>query len=215
MLDACAEPPELLENGLGYRFRLGEDMPAVEMLLPRLALRDREGAPLHPQHILDSDLADAPPLHLMLLVQAGHSALGLWEGFSLLRHTVIRKYVVRGNGRAQPLHRKTRGKSRYGSRLRLREAEEQLEETNARTNLWLAESHHPPVVHLSCPVRLFADLIRAEPLPTFHQRACVLKIPHHVHRPNHEEMLSVHRLLSQGAVRQTLPAPCARAQIST
>ena len=42
-----------------------------------------------------------------------------WRGEELVRHKVFKRYVVRGRGRAQPTHLKSKGKSRYGSRLRL------------------------------------------------------------------------------------------------
>ena len=58
-------------------------------------------------------------LHAVLLIQAGACALGLWRDEELLEHKAFKAYVVRGRGRAQPTHLKTRGKSRYGSRLRL------------------------------------------------------------------------------------------------
>ena len=56
---------------------------------------------------------------VLLLLQAGAMAIGQWDVDELMYHKAIRRYVVRGHGRAQPLHARTKGKSRYGARLRL------------------------------------------------------------------------------------------------
>ena len=67
------------------------------------------------------------------MLQCGNQAVTqsiatrLWRDDELVAHKVVKKYVVRGRGRAQPLHLKTRGKSRYGSRLRLANAQVRAE----------------------------------------------------------------------------------------
>jgi hypothetical protein len=82
--------------------------------------------------------------------------------------------------------------------LRLREGEEQLVETNERMNTWALECPILPTVHMACPVRLFADLIRVDPKPFYASEFGVLRIPHHVHRPTHEELKRIHHLLFRG-----------------
>ncbi len=67
-------------------------------------------------------LPEEPGRHSVILMQAGAVSLGRFEGARPLIQKSLRKYVVRGRGRAQPLHLKTKGKSRYGSRLRLQNA---------------------------------------------------------------------------------------------
>ena len=92
---------------------------------------------------------------LYILMQAGSAALAYHDGQKISLHKMIKKYMVRkGQGKAQITHLETKGKSRYGSRLRLQESErfffeigdkilewEILEETdkilfNAPTKLW-------------------------------------------------------------------------------
>ncbi len=78
------------------------------------------------------DLPLEPSRQAVVILQAGAAALGLFEGGQELRTKSLKRYVVRGNGRSQSTHLKTKGKSRYGSRLRLQNAKAILEEVNER-----------------------------------------------------------------------------------
>ena len=134
-------------------------------------------------------------------MRAGATALGLWRDDELLRHKVIKKYVVRGKGRAQPAHLKTKGKSRYGSRLRLQNARSQLVETNEKMIEWIRESGAFDVVLLSCPVRILADLSATEPPPPWVETASPpIRIPFHVHTPSFDELQRVRRRLTRGSI---------------
>lgn len=143
---------------------------------------------------------------LVLLLRAGSAALGVWCDDALLLHKVTTKYVVRGNGRAQTSYRKTKGKSRAGSRLRLRNAQSLLEETNERLRSWEREVGPFDRIHLAVPERLLAELFAAEPAPPFASRdPRIAKVGMHVHEPRFEELLRVRRFLTQG--RWIPPAP--------
>ena len=145
--------------------------------------------------------ADRPGLHTVLLVQAGATAVGIWQDDQLLDHKVIKKYVVRSKGRAQPLHLKTRGKSRYGSRLRLLEARQQLVETNEKLIEYWRKHGQPRMTLYSVPVRTWPELFRCEPPPPFDRRAPeLIKIPLHVHQPNLAELERVRARLGRAAV---------------
>ena len=145
-------------------------------------------------------------LQLVVLVQAGATALGLFDQGRELRTKSFKRYVVRGKGRAQPAHLKTRGKSRYGSRLRLQNARAQLEETNERVRDWLAEHGEPERVHLGVPKRLWADLCRTEPVPPFAPDGPladrVSRIPLDLPVPTTEVLLRTWRALEHGRVEQ-------------
>lgn len=144
-------------------------------------------------------LEDALGLHLVLLVQAGATALGLWEDGELLAHKVVRKYVVRGKGRAQPTHLQSKGKSRYGSRLRLQNWKRQLEETNEKMLEWRERFGPPARKFASCPVRAWSDLVRVKPAPPY-ARADFHRIPVHVHAPSFDELRRVYALLCEGRI---------------
>lgn len=207
LLDASDGRYTVLPGGTGYSFPGAGRPDPVDLLLPRICLHSAGGAP-PPAYWLSRPIVELVPPHAVVLIQAGASAAALYRGAVAELHRVIRRYVVRGTGRAQPLHRKTKGKSRYGSRLRLREARAQLVETNELLASWWRRSAFPPAVHLSCPVRLLADLARTEPPPPFDRRAA-LRIPHHVYRPSREEIERIHFLLSRGRIASQDPQAAA------
>ena len=145
--------------------------------------------------------ADRPGRHLVLLLQAGRTAIGAWDDDELLAHKVITKYVVRGKGHAQPTHLETKGKSRYGSRLRLQNARRQLVETNEKLIEYWHQHGPPRLVHHAVPVRTWPELFAVEPAPPFGQRDPALcKIPVHVHAPSFEELQRVRRRLARGRI---------------
>lgn len=150
-------------------------------------------------------LARPPGTIFVLLLQAGACAMGLWRDGRMERHKVIRKYVVRGTGRAQPGYLKTRGKSRYGSRLRLRNARTLLEETNAKMGSWWEAEGGFARAFASCPVRLWPELFAADPAPPFPRRGFHTRIPMSVKVPSFEELLRVWWHISHGRVTPTPP----------
>ncbi|MEZ5977469.1 MAG: hypothetical protein R3F34_04545 [Planctomycetota bacterium] len=147
-------------------------------------------------------LADVPERigrHAVLLLQAGAVSLGLFDDEDVLETKSFKRYVVRGNGKAQPTHLASKGKSRYGSRLRLQNARALLEETNERLARWWRES--PPVerVIVGAPVRLLASLFEAEPPPPF-AREDVVRIPRDLPRPTTEVLLRAQRSILYGRI---------------
>lgn len=178
--------------------------PAVVLRLPLLAPEPAPQTALA-EHLAHGELAPGP--HALLLLRAGSSALGWWDGLALVRHKAFQRYVVRGTGKAQPTHLKTRGKSRYGSRLRLQNWERQLGETSERLGEWWREFGAPQRVHVAMPVRLRAEFMAAEPPPPFSfDDPEVVSVPFHVHQPDHAELLRVHALLGAGTVTLREPA---------
>ena len=170
-----------------------------------------EGAALHvpllaPRLAPGESIADyrarlpvAPETAVVLLLQAGAMAFGCWRGVELLRHKAVRKYVVRGHGRAQPLHLKTAGKSRQGSRLRLQNWQRLLVETNERLRDCWRDLGTPDRVFVAIPVRVWSDLAATDPPPPFARGdANVQRVPVHVHRPDFTELQRVHSWLAHG-----------------
>lgn len=144
-------------------------------------------------------LHDTLGLQAVVLLRAGATAIGLWRDDELLAHKAFKRYVVRGNGKAQTTHLATKGKSKYGSRLRLQNARRQLEETNERLTAWTTE--HGPFDRLlyAAPERLWADLLRADPPPPFDPDSA-RRIPLHTHTPDHRELLRVRRIIARGRI---------------
>ncbi|MDJ0837857.1 MAG: hypothetical protein QNK37_15175 [Acidobacteriota bacterium] len=140
-------------------------------------------------------------LQLIILIQAGATSMGLWREDELLVHKVIKKYVTRGKGRSQTTYLKTRGKSRYGSRLRLQNARDHLIETNERLCRWWETHGAFDRIYTSCPVRMWPELFHAKVLPPFPRDVPRIRIARDVRVPGHQELLKVRGFLCNGQVR--------------
>lgn len=149
--------------------------------------------------------------HAIVLLQAGAMAIGRFDGDECVRHKAQKRYVVRGNGKAQPTHLRTRGKSRYGSRLRLQNWQRLLAETVERLRAWNDELGPAEQVFTAMGPRTAAALFANEPPPPF-AREAVRRVPRHVHVPDHAELLAVHRFLCSG--RLELPTPGAGPELT-
>lgn len=159
-------------------------------------------APAMPGESIAAFLARAsiePRRHVVALLQYGAMAMGYWDGASLVRHKAEKRYVVRGNGAAQVTHLRTKGKSRYGSRLRLQNWQLLLADVTERFVAWWEELPEPELVFLAMNPRAAAALWQAEPPPPFpRDDPRIRRVPRHVHVPDHEELLAVERFLASG-----------------
>ena len=172
----------------------------LELEVPLLLGRPATGTSLD---LWAADLATPPGPHLVVLVQAGAVSAGAWENDTLLAHKAWKRYVVRGRGKAQPTHLKTKGKSRFGSRLRLRNAELLREELGARLQAWWDEYGPPARIFVSCPVREWPELFRSVPdLPFGARDPRIERIPLDVGVPDHAELLRVRGFLGRGRLRR-------------
>lgn len=192
-LEAAAPGARLVPAARGFALVTGDGRTRASVRLPAiLAL---------PEGATEGESADAVIARaeqprgrdLVLLVRAGAASLGLWVGGDLAAHKVFKRYVVRGNGRAQPAYLKTKGKSRYGSRLRLQNAERLLDEVVERVAEWQAEDGGFDAAFVSCPIRTWAELGPRLSLAP-------VRIPFHVHEPDHAELLRVRWELERGVV---------------
>ena len=192
--ETCAD-----ERGGWFAPSDSEDEPPAR-LVPPLVLP--APAPGEAAAVWLDRLPVALGVEVVVLLQAGAAALGLWCDDELVVHKALKKYVVRGSGKAQPTHLKTRGKSRYGSRLRLRNARALLVEVNERLGDWWRESGAFDRVHWSCPKRTWPELFATRPAPPFgRDDPALCRVPWDVHVPNHAELLRIRRLLTQGFVQ--------------
>ena len=185
--------PDARADRRGLIFAAG---PGARLRVPLLAPRVQPGESIRSYA---ARLPAPPERQLLLLLQAGAMAIGYWDGDELVQHKAERRYVVRGHGRAQPLHSKTRGKSRYGARLRLQNWKRLLVDTNTRLAAMCGLHGEPERLFVAVPVRALADLYATDPPPPFaRDDERLQRVPMHVHRPDHEELLRVHRWLGIG-----------------
>ncbi len=153
-----------------------------------------------------TSLGEAPGEHLLILMQAGAASLGRFRKGECLATKSFKRYVVRGRGRAQPTHLKSKGKSRYGSRLRLQNAQRLLDETSEHLHNWQAEFGSPDHIFTSCPVRLWPSLFQATPPPPFGKDGPFLRIPKDLPRPTTDVLLRAYIGLSHGRLDVGPPA---------
>ena len=127
--------------------------------LPLFYPKPQDRQPLW-QYLEDHSFDIYPERWNLLIMEAGRAAIGSVKEGKLVVHKNIRKYMVRKKqGKAQLTHLKSKGKSRYGSRLRLQETIEYFDEIIEKL-----ESEHysqSPYVFYHCPVRLRAFLTEA------------------------------------------------------
>jgi hypothetical protein len=194
LAELLAEHPELELHDNNRSFSTGD-----VRFTPPLVQRIRKPH-INPQGYLDH-LPDCLGTHLVLLLQAGAAALGIFQQGELSHHKVIKKYVVRGRGRAQATHLKTRGKSRYGSRLRLQNHKKLLVEVNEKLCAWAGDVQAFDDRFYSCPVRTWPELFETRPGPPFRQEDFV-KIPLDLGIPSLKELWAAYRGICRGTLVQ-------------
>lgn len=142
-----------------------------------------------------------PGPEFALLIRAGAAAMGIWKDGELRAHKVITKYMVRKKqGKAQLTYLKQKGKSRAGSRLRLRESKEFFEEINGKLREWREDVSACDLLFYSCPVRLWSEFFAAKTeSPFLRDDRRLVKIPIHVNTPNFKELRHILFLLSHGS----------------
>jgi hypothetical protein len=140
-------------------------------------------------------LPESPPPYLLIILQAGHSAMAFFEDAEMLHHKVIKKYMVRGNGKAQVGYLQTRGKSKAGSRIRLANSVAFFEDINEKLSEWGVVDRANRIL-ISCPISLQSLWFESRIQPPFSKDdPRILKVPVDVHRPDLEELERVNRLI--------------------
>ena len=154
---------------------------------------------------LEHYLATLPPEpgpHAVILMQAGAASLGYFIGGEAVATKSIKRYVVRGKGRAQPAYLKSKGKSRYGSRLRLQNARLLIEEINEKLTDYWTEFGEPELLFVGAPVRLWPDLFRGKTQPPFEQSAPIVRVPLDLPVPTTDVLLRTYKSLCYGRVEE-------------
>jgi hypothetical protein len=142
---------------------------------------------------------DTPEPYLLMLLQAGHSALGFFEAGELVHHKVIKKYMVRAKqGKAQIGYLNTRGKSKAGSRVRLANTISFFEDINTKITEWEVIDRTVRIL-LACPVRMKPLLFQSKVPPPFEKDdPRLIKVPLDIRRPDLEELKRVNRIVCMG-----------------
>jgi len=143
-----------------------------------------------------------PMPFLVLLVQAGHSAMGYFEEGEVIFHKVIKKYMVRKKqGKAQLSFLKTRGKSRLGSRIRLANSIAFFEDINTKLTQWEAKTADEKMILYSCSAQLWGLLFKSKVSPPFDRKSNFLrKVSRNGNQPGYEELLRTGRYATYGFI---------------
>ena len=183
--------------------------------LQSLAFRDADGyarlltMPLILADIVHDDLADIltqirqmSRRYTIILVQAGAAALGYVEDDEMVHHKVIRKYMVRQKqGKSQLKYLKSKGKSRLGSRIRLKNSIAFFEEINRTLIDWEVATKSDTLL-LFLPVNLKHLFFSANIPPPFDRKdSRIRKVPLDIRLPNFKELSHVDWVVRRGVLR--------------
>ncbi len=196
LTDFVAAYPRSLADSAGRCF-VAEGEPFAPRLLLPAVFEDARPGESAAAYLARASLL--PLRHEVVLLQYGAMAMGYWDGDALVRHKAAKRYVVRGNGKAQVTHQRTKGKSRYGSRLRLQNWQLLLNDVTDRLVGWHEELPEPELIFFAMTPRAASALWSVDPPPPFSRDdSRVRRVPRHVHVPCHDELLAVERWLSTG-----------------
>jgi hypothetical protein len=142
------------------------------------------------------DAIDDPACYGIMLIQAGRASVAVAQADDILVSKQIQKYMVRKTqGRAQLSYLQEKGKSRLGSRIRLRQSQLFFEEINERMQGW-SQEYPLTQVFLSCTPKLKGAFFLAVDAPAFRKDdPRWRRVPFMVRPPGQEEMQRIHRLL--------------------
>jgi hypothetical protein len=155
-----------------------------------------------PIHLPYPDLERLNPLKwVILLIQAGHGALGFMENDSLVDHKVISTYMVRKKqGKSQIKYLKTKGKSRAGSRLRLANTIRFFDQINHRLQTYF-DDHIIDRIALSCSKTLLPYLFSSKVSCPFNKHdERIYRIPKDLYPPNFKVLKDTMQFLLKGEI---------------
>lgn len=194
------------DAGAPWVLRLPACLPAPPLRMPRSRY---DGHPVPSLSLTEwaLSLPLVPPDFLLVLMQAGHAALGHFVEGEAAKHKVIKKYMVRGSGKAQVSYLATRGKSKAGSRVRLANTVRFFEDINEKLIEWNCH-HNVQRILLGCPIRLGVLWYEADPPPPFDKAdPRIQKVPFDTPRPDLDTLLHIGRQVCFGWAEGRVPLP--------
>lgn len=149
-----------------------------------------------------AQIEQAKGTYTIILIQAGSAALAYYEREALSRHKVIKKYMIRKKqGKSQINHLKSKGKSRYGSRVRLQNTVLFFEEINATLQKWNV-SQNSETILMSLPVNLKSLLFSSKiPVPFDKKDPRIKRVPIDVRVPTFKELKHINWMVTRGSCR--------------
>jgi hypothetical protein len=181
--DTVADTARIDEDCLIY----GDRMCRLPLILRRAGWKNRKEL---------QDAVDDPAYYGIMLIQAGRASVAVAQADEIIVSKQIQKYMVRkSQGRAQLTYLQDKGKSRLGSRIRLRQSQIFFEEINGRMQGW-SQEYPMTQVFLSCTPKLKgAYFLAVDPPAIAKDDPRWRRVPFMVRPPGQEEMQRIHRLL--------------------
>jgi len=139
------------------------------------------------------------PNYLIILLRADSCSIGYFEKCEMTHHKVLSAYMTRKKqGKSQLTYLKTKGKSRAGSRVRLRSSFNFFDEIADKINEWQV-SDFADKIFVYTPVALKQYLFSEDSeLPFSRDDSRIRKIPFSVKTPSYDELVRINFLLSNG-----------------
>ncbi|SMF74470.1 hypothetical protein [Pseudobacteriovorax antillogorgiicola] len=155
----------------------------------------RTGELAYPSRLLKQIEENQP--FIIIIMQAGRAAIGIAEGDRLIRSKNIQKYMVRkSQGKSQLSYLAQKGKSRLGSRIRLRQAAEFFLDLSRYLQQCITE-WPDSLVFLSCTPRLKGAWFQSsDPPPLERKDPRWRKIPFYCHNARLQDLEDIHEKLS-------------------
>ncbi|MHA2304623.1 MAG: hypothetical protein ACXACU_04455 [Candidatus Hodarchaeales archaeon] len=147
-------------------------------------------------------ICEEEPNYLVLLIRAGHSALGTVENDEITRHKVVTKYMVRKKqGKSQLTYLTTKGKARGGAKLRLAKSIEFFQEIRQKIYEWKEIIDKLDLIFYQSSPRLWNGLFKTKskiPIAFSSTDARLRRIPITTYKPTFKEIRRVKYNLSKG-----------------
>lgn len=181
--DKVADPSETASHSLCCR-------------LPLILRQDR----INSVQALEAELAD-PSHYALVLMQAGRASIAVALEDEIVYSKQIQKYMVRATqGKSQLSYLNQKGKSRLGSRIRLRQSEEFFQEIDAKLRQ-LDEEFNLTQLFLSCTPKLKGFWYQASSKKAFDKRdPRWRRVPFMLIAPGQIEMFRIHKLLCRATL---------------
>lgn len=164
--------------------------------------REREATSTPLQRYVDA-IPESLPRQCVVILQAGAASIAYFEAGIPVSTKSMKRYVVRGKGRAQPTYLASKGRSRYGSRLRLQNARRLHDEVNARLAALWSEYGPPAQLFVSAPARLWSEQFEGQVKPPFERDQPIERIGRDLPVPTTDVLLRAYRSLEYGRIHRS------------
>lgn len=137
------------------------------------------------------------PTIFLMLISSGNAGLAIITNDRIVKHKMVRKYMVRKKqGSSQLKRMATKGKTRGGGKLRLQRSREFFDEIAIKLKEWETLIQSADYIYYHCTPRLWGWLFK-EDLPFKKSDTRLKKIPFTTYKSSLEELKRVIKLITK------------------